>query len=69
MIRIHVFVKRLLCLECEEKHSRQDATFARDPKRSIYHPDALRCPRCGGRETLPEVGVAVQGPGDPDPEI
>jgi hypothetical protein len=67
MIEIRVFVKKLRCLDCEEKHGTADATFGKAPGANIYDPKSLVCPRCGGKNTLPEVDVQVYGPGDPPP--
>jgi hypothetical protein len=59
MIQIRVFVKKLLCLDCETKHGKPDATFERGPNANICDPKSLVCPRCGGKNTLPEVDVQV----------
>jgi hypothetical protein len=59
MIQIRVLVRKLLCLDCEEKHGKPDATFERGSAANAFDPRSHDCPRCGGRNTLPEVDVQV----------
>lgn len=59
MFQIRVLVKKLLCLDCEEKHGKADATFDRGSERSVYDPKSLVCPRCGGVNTLPEIDLEI----------
>ncbi|KAF0247029.1 MAG: hypothetical protein FD180_146 [Planctomycetota bacterium] len=59
MFQIRVLVKKLRCLDCQEKHGIPDATFERGPNANIYDPKSLVCPRCGGKNTLPEVDLQV----------
>lgn len=60
MLQIRVLVKKLLCLDCEAKHGKPDATFERGPNANIYDPKSLICPRCGGENTLPEVDIEIK---------
>lgn len=60
MFTIKVLAKKLRCLDCEERHGKPDATFERGPNANICDPKSLVCPRCGGKNTLPEVDVDVQ---------
>ena len=59
MFEIRVVVKKLLCLDCQERHGTLDATFERGPGANVYDPRSLVCPRCGGGSTLPEVDVEI----------
>ncbi len=60
MFQIRVLVKKLLCLDCQERHGTLDATFERGPGANVYDPKSLVCPRCGGKNTVPEVGVEIE---------
>lgn len=60
MFQIRVLVKKLLCLDCQERHGTLDATFERGPDANVYDPRSLVCPRCGEVNTLPEVGVEIR---------
>lgn len=59
MYQIRVLVKKLLCLDCQDRYGKPDATFERGPDASIYDPRSLVCPRCRGKNTLPEVDVKI----------
>lgn len=63
MFQIRVLVNKLLCLDCQERHGKPDATFGRGPDASIYDPRSLVRPRCGGKcLAAPVSGSATEIP-------
>lgn len=54
-------VKKLVCLACEERFGREEATFNRDGTDRAFVLKSHLCPRCGGTNTLPEMEIVMPG--------
>jgi hypothetical protein len=61
-------VKKLVCRDCARRFGTQDASFNRDLSGRAFDPNSYRCPRCGGSNTTPELGIVWAGEAKRPPE-